>query len=455
VTLRDDKKRRTSTPFLTPYGRIGLIFFLYAACVALLIQFVVLPYMFPELHHGQGLMSRGDWNRHHQLAVELAEKIRTQGWGAWQLRPESQAPAGIAGAIYALTVSEPWTLIPLNAALHALAVLALLRIIQFFLPDWRRALWAALPFLVYPTAMLWYTQLLKDSYSITGFMLFVLGWLFLCGLRNRQNSVSHVIKAIGLVLAGAFLIWIVRPYMLQMLQAISAALALILSGMLIYKAVKSSLTWASALLTIALSWTMVVGITPLELPGNLGNGKLFAVELPTEEEIPKIDWQSSAWLPAFIEKKVYNLAVAREGFIHSYPDAGSNIDNDVIFQNTWDVIAYVPRAIFIALFEPLPNVWLGQGNYPSTSVMRRMISFEMVGIYLALLGLPMMLWTWRKHFELWVVLAFCGGMMVIYTLAIPNLGTLHRMRYGFLMTLVALGICGFITVILQHRQKQT
>lgn len=72
----------------TPYFRLWCAFFAFTAIIALFVQLVALPYLFPQWHADNGLLIGGDWLRHHRLAVELSEKIRSQGWRAWTLRPD-------------------------------------------------------------------------------------------------------------------------------------------------------------------------------------------------------------------------------------------------------------------------------------------------------------------------------------------------------------------------------
>jgi len=75
-------------------------------------------------------------------------------------------------------------------------------------------------------------------------------------------------------------------------------------------------------------------------------------------------------------------------------------------------------------------------------MMRRISAVEMVGVYLAFIFLPYAIWHWRKRIEIWLILSFCSGMMLIYAICICNVGTLYRVRYGYLMTLVGIGIAG-------------
>lgn len=75
-------------------------------------------------------------------------------------------------------------------------------------------------------------------------------------------------------------------------------------------------------------------------------------------------------------------------------------------------------------------------------MMRRIAALEMIGVYIALVFLLYAIWYWRHRVEVYVIGIFCTGMMLIYSISITNVGALYRMRYGFMMTLVALGVAG-------------
>ena len=80
----------------------------------------------PSLHTGNGLLKGGDWVEFHKIAIELAEKIHAEGWRNWELRPQLQAPSGIAVALYVVTgVEKPWIVLPLNSLLFAMGALFL------------------------------------------------------------------------------------------------------------------------------------------------------------------------------------------------------------------------------------------------------------------------------------------------------------------------------------------
>ena len=450
--------------------------FLYTALIAAFVQLIALPYIVPEWHAGHGLLSGGDWIWFHELAVKMSENILMNGWGEWMLRPQGQAPAGIAAAIYTLTVPEPWTVIPLNAALHAAAAVVLIVIIQRFTSRWQYALIASLPFILYPSAMTWYTQLHKDGFFILGSLVFLLGWITIVERINNFHNPREIIKAYLLIMTGATLVWVVRPYGVQMMQGVALLIVVGISVYaLVFKKYLQSFGAKSLLIPVLLCF-IIVSLTPLtqqgvdirEVPAQQPQQQADPVpltqqgvdirEVPAQQpqqqadpvpltqqgvdirEVPEtkiMHWK--AMLPSRLDSAFYTLAVLRNGFIDAYPDAGSNIDTDIRFHSALDVIAYVPRALEIALLAPFPNMWLGSGSAVNSSFIRKVSGFEMLGIYFGLLLTILSFKKWRENPAWWIIISFCVGMMVIYALVGVNIGSLYRTRYGFIMTIVALG----------------
>ncbi|MCX6088831.1 MAG: hypothetical protein NTX88_00325 [Candidatus Atribacteria bacterium] len=325
---------------------IWLIILLYGVISSFFIQFVVLPYIFPSFHAGDGLLKGGDWISFQKLAVDLSQRIRTEGWAAWELRPGGQAPAGIAAAIYVLTVPKPWTLIPLNAALHATAAIILLLIILQCIDNHRIALLCTLPFVFFPSAMAWYTQIHKDGYFILGALFFIYGWVVFLGIMPEKAGWRGALKGILLMYAGIFFVWIVRPYGVQMIQGIDLILTAYISIVFMVYFVKRKISFKKMIILLFLCWTMLIAITPFTRGG-----------IDYEEPVVSIDWANSKWVPDYIENKIYSLSLVREGFRKRYPEAGSNIDIDRSYHSIGDVVRYIPRALEIVLLAPFPKDW--------------------------------------------------------------------------------------------------
>ena len=411
---------------------IWLWLFIYVLSTSIFIQFVVLPYIFPSFHAGDGLLKGGDWIYFQKLAVDLAQKIKTQGWSAWELRPSGQAPAGIAGAIYALTVPKPWTLIPLNAALHATASLILLLIISQFTDNRRIALLSILPFVFFPSAMTWFTQIHKDGYFILGALLFIHGWLTFLRIIQEKVRWSEVVQGIFFIYVGVIFVWIVRPYGVQMLQGLDLGVTMVMSIVFIVHFAKKGMHFKRLIISLLIVWMVLITITPF-------TRGVVDYEMPL---LPQ-GWLKSSWVPDFIENKIYSLSQVREGFRKGYPEAGSNIDTDISFHSVGDIIRYIPRALEIVLFAPFPKDWFGEGVSQWNTVMRRISGFEMTVVYISLGFLFFFIAFYMRNMQMWVAIFFAVGMMLVYGLAITNVGSLYRVRYGFLMILVAFGWAGF------------
>jgi hypothetical protein len=515
-----------------PALALWLAVFAYAALAALAVQLVLLPHLFPRWHAGHGLLVGGDWLYYHQLAAGLAAAIHAQGWAAWQLRPEGHSVAGIAAIVYALTVPEPWTLIPLHAALHATAAVVLFRLVQVLEPRPRLALWGVLPFALYPSAMAWYAQLLKDGYAVLGSLLFLYGWVRLlqpatwdAGARRNASASGATLdtarvaqprcacsRGVALALlwlfSGAALNWLARPHAVQLLQLVGVGLALLATGVFLGRARRAAWPWGRALAAVAVAWAALALLTPLtregpttvvearaaalgetappprsaprELPAPLrdlplpgrggapapgagpaeaapevaGPAPLLAVAGALGETAAVTTLQLADRALALVDTKVYALGVVRDGYRLGYPDAASNIDTDVALRSLGDVVAYLPRAAVIAFLAPFPPDWFAPGRLEASALMRRLAGAEMVGIYLALGGLLYACWRWRARVELQAIVLFCSGMMLAYALLVTNVGALHRLRYGFLMTLVAVGVVAGLTAWQARRARR-
>ena len=452
-------------------GRIWLFLFGYAVFVAWLLQWVLLPHLLTGLHAGDGLLVGGDWIGFHAIATELAAKIHAQGWSSWELRPGNQAPSGIAAALYVLTSPHPWVLVPLNAAIHATTGVVLIRIMQFFVADLRHALVCVLPFMLFPSAMTWYAQIHKDGYYYAGIFMSLYGWLLLANLGTWKGRIGQPLLALLLIFSGCFLIWVVRPYGVNLIQGIGAIFALMLIPLFVLRGWRQQLSLPQAVVSILII---------LALPSVLGlykdvgiyesRGVYEGVDHLKAEAIhrrdiydqsnsvcddaktyrilrdSKIDfvcWQQTKWLPALLDNTFFTLATVRAGYAQS--KGASNIDTDVHFNSALDFIPYLPRALQIGFAAPFPTHWFDQGSSEANTLMRRISAMEMIGVYCTLLLLPYALWLWRKKIEIWMTLSFCTILLLVYTYITPNVGSLYRTRYGFLMMLVALGIAGGIS----------
>ncbi|MFA4933744.1 MAG: hypothetical protein WC574_04875 [Candidatus Omnitrophota bacterium] len=449
--------------------RLWLIFFFYTFFISALVQIILLPYVFPSLHAGKGLMvSSLDSIGFHQLAVDLADKIRIQGWSAWQLRPQGQAPAGIASIFYVFITPDPRIFILISAALHATASLVLVNLINSFVKNKFRSILCVIPFLVFPSSLQWTAQWHRDGFSILGFILILRAIVSLFELVNYKtdNWVIINIGSIIVFLSGFCLIGLVRPYILMIIGPFAVLLFSLLFFIILYRLLKKEMIWRKFVLILGsilfILFMVMQTKTYLDSASFRGNGRILinqTIDLVTNPVISKYastgaekHWKNSFWLPFFLDNKAYSLAHMRNGF--RFTAGKSNIDNNVGFGSALDMLVYLPRAAQIVFLAPFPNQWLGEGSNSGNTLMRRIAAYEMIVVYLAFLFFLYALWHWRKRIEIWIIFLFCTYIMLMHGLVVCNVGSLYRMRYPYIMTLVSLGIAGFIVFLDDIRSKK-
>jgi len=427
----------------------------YVVATGLVIQLFLLPRVFPSWDTGNGLLVRTDSPRFHRLAVEMADRIRDQGWSAWELRPEGQAPAGMAAIFYAVGPAQPWVLLPLNAVLHATAAVLLVAILQRLVRDDRWAMLAAVPFVIFPSALRWTAQIHKDGVTILGFTMFAYALLLVGDPSSWYPRWRRGLQALLLVFLGMGLTWAYRSYMSLMLQIVGlAAMGIVVPHLLMAarrRTIPASRAWIAAALGVGL-----LGATTVFSRSGIGQAGLSDDDLPPQaaSSRQRVAWQTEPWMPEPLNQVLRSVANRRHGLLTGYSEAGSNIDVDVDFRSYADILAYLPRAMQIGLTAPFPSEWLAPGTLPSTTLMRRAAIPEMTIVYAAWLILPLAIWRWRRIVDLWILLVLNLGMLAGYALVVANIGTLYRMRYPFVMLLVGISLAAVAAWLDERTRKR-
>jgi hypothetical protein len=321
---------------------------------------------------------------------------------------------------------------------------------------------ATLPYLLFPTSLSWTAQFHNDNYMVAGVALFLLGW-FRLSFRETWSDRKKIGLSFINIFIGSLLIWFVRNYVLNILEILSSVVGIFLSISITFWAIYKKISWKKAFLAFCIIWLsfgsiffvtklhLVNGATKVEYGTNYSDSGSL-VDLPSsptvEENIESSRknhiWTRTTWLPIQIDKKIKELIVTREDAFR--PASGSNLDDEFVLKSAVDVIRYLPRALEIGFLAPFPYQWFEQGKKAPNTMMRRVAGLEMVLIYISYIGLLFAVWKWRKISGLWTFLFFCAGMIVIYAIAVINIGTLHRFRYGFLMPIVGLGVLGWFEI---------
>ena len=126
------------------------------------------------------------------------------------------------------------------------------------------------------------------------------------------------------------------------------------------------------------------------------------------------------------------------------------IDRGECLNSVPDFVAYLPRAFQISLLAPFPNQWFEENSHGG-GASRKIAGIEMLITYLALAALVTLSSPIRKKIEYWAIMLFALTMLLLLGIVHPNLGALHRLRYGFLMIVVGLGLALLVDYFYKNR----
>jgi hypothetical protein len=428
--------------------------FIATCMVALLVQLLVLPVFMPHLHAGHGMLANSDSAGMHSTAAALAEQMRVQGWSVWSLRPDGNASTGIAAIIYSLTIAEPYALIPLNAVVHAASGVVIYLIVLPITGNRMAAVAGAIPFLAYPSAASWYAQIHKDGIFALGMLLCLLGWMqafrkeFWLAAKIRVWSVLLPIAS-GLVLA-----WVVKPYSVILMHPIAFITALCGIGLVLALgrsgAIRAKRVW--------LGMALFAGIPVLMVLAKSSDYRVDNWRVDVKERENVVQYMKGnciierGMLPA-ADKLASTIASMRSFFLAEvYRQARSTMDPEFVPATLCDLFAYLPRAIQIGFLAPFPDQWVSEGSVATGTMMRRLVSVEMIATYFALLFLPLAMWMFRRKPEFWYVLGFSILLTLVHVYLVPNLGVLYRVRYGFVMAVIGLAVGAAVLRLTRKRQ---
>lgn len=475
------------------YWRIWIAIFIYSLLFGLLFQFFVLPNIFYKMHAGNGLIIGGDWVGYHEIAKQLAHIIKIDGWQMWELKPYGQSAAGIAAVVYALTISKPFVLLPLYSASMASSALILLRISEELVKSRFAAIISIIPFIFFPSNVAIYDQIGKDAIYFLGAYCCIYSWILTFSMENIKNK---YISALIFITIGIFLMWIVRNYSIIVIKNMLHIFILLIIILFIVNFIRNKgvgrqvsgfIILILSLLILHLfpadnsdprgSLVTVTGVDGTQVTGTGADGTQVAgtgadgtqvtgagadgTQSGVNYAIPEVknvgwhgltfartEWVKSDYLPSKIDNALLNISILRNGYLadftnrsNIYKNTGSMVDVDEHLISASEFVKYAPRALQIALLAPFPADWVRNLNSVNgQSGIQVVIAMEMLASYVCLLMLPFAIFRlWRNPF-FYITVIFSTLMLLLYAYSTPNIGTLHRLRYGFLAPIITISL---------------
>lgn len=433
-------------------ARVGAWIFIgvsiYALAAMVILRELIIPHEFVSVVAGN---IPGDPDYYHGLALERVNAIRAGGMAQFQLRPAGQGPAGVASLVY-MVYPDPYGVVLINALLHGVSALMMTMILLHWF-SLRAALIAIIPLVISPYMMVWFSQINKDSFVLTGVLLIEYGLLRFVRVTERQ-SVREGLVSLLFMVPGIVLLWIMRPYLNQVLLPI---VGLVLMSGFWWRANESRPS-GPAVAVFACYGAIIIACLGLFGQGAASSETLRRFEnfVPTVgaggnsmsarclDHIEKSVWRNESALPTCVNRKLRAMMGQRCLTLTLLETQTSPaISRSMVDADQWpggsrEALSYLPRAMMLGFFSPWPDAW----NYVfrnGPSFFYTVVPLEAVLMYVGLAALCL----WSLRTRSWMILIPLGisvGVSAAYGMTTPFLGGLYRYRYPFWMMMICLGV---------------
>lgn len=381
--------------------------------------------------NGSGLTFALDAVIYQTVASERAGELQTHGLKSWleTRMPLHSRIQSLAFATFGKVLGHNILAVePLNL-LYYLGILTCIYFLGREIFSDRAGLLAASIVGVWPTFVIYSTQLMRDTFAILCFLTLM---LVLTLLVSRAFTLR---ESIGLGIAGALsvtLFWATRG---NMWNAVLVAIA-IMFFMLAYRMIREKKFIAGN----ALVMLLIIGAALL-VPSRLESTTLPGMRAPaTALAVPSTS--QSAHADGRWTRVIRQIADRRAGGRYAKARA-SDIDGDVRFNGFGDMLRFLPRAALIGFFAPFPNMWFQSGNF---GLAVRLISgAETLAMYVLYVAVGFCVWRERRNAKVWLLFLVAAIGMVALGLVVVNAGALFRIRYVFWILLIVIASNVFVT----------
>ncbi|PUE31185.1 hypothetical protein B9Z35_09180 [Limnohabitans sp. Jir61] len=399
----------------------------------------------------------GDPQYYLVLAQKILTAINTNGFNAYELRPEGQGISGVAALLF-LIYDNIYSIVLVNALLHATSVAVIVLLLRMWF-TLHTSIIASLPLAISPYMIVWFSQINKESFVITGGVLFVYGFVKLYESAKDDISGKSGLQSLVMAVSGLFLIFLMRPYVNQILLPIISIVFLIRSVYCASTGLKPwilirFLSYASVLIvTCSALGTGAVSDSTLNGFDNYADASMQShksekIYVQCLSFIDASVWHDAEFMPSIVNKKIKAL-MANRCLIFSTLEGQRNLatiysftDTNIFPKTTIEGLEYIPRGALIGVFSPWPDHWFY--NFKNEiSLFYTIVPFEALFFYMGMIAL--ILWGGRKRDALIIIpVGLSVSMMAVYGVAVPYLGALYRYRYTWWMLILCFGFAALI-----------
>jgi hypothetical protein len=295
---------------------------------------------------------------------------------------------------------------------------------------------AAIAIGLWPSLLMFTTQLLRDPMYVCCFLLLV--WILIICIKGLSSW-----REVGIYTAAGFaalsLVLLARAAMWEivLLTVLLAAGACFLSQA---RARRLDLQTSVAVLLLCVAVFL--------LPKVMSGGRVVDRYEQALARNPALQATPNNGLPW--SKLATQIGWARHVFIVGYPGSGSNLDSHVELQTAGDIVRYLPRALQLGLLAPFPSMWFAPGAKVGLSG-RLIIGAEMLALYGMLFLSVITVVRERRRLLVWFLFAMSVLACTILALVVVNAGALYRLRYPYFIPIIFLSLCELERLITNRR----
>lgn len=424
---------------LTPIA-LWVFFFLYLIIVGLIVS----NFLIPNLSFYESFILTSDSYYFDKYAINLADDIKEHGWKNWKifLKPGVSGQSSFLAILYYFFGKQAWLVILFNAIFCASSGVIFYFIAKEILgknilSKQGATLFACL-FIIFPSTLISIIHVNKESCLSLGVLFGLWTIIKILSIKNITHGVVGILCAMFFSL---FCIAVMKPYMLQFFLVI-------LLFIIFLQCIKffpwTFLNFGLLLFFFLNTFFLFTFISSSsDLDWISGETYISASSDPNFLVSDNFLWKRNVFIPEIIDRKISAVAYARASLIGSglASNANSMIDVNEIPSNAIEIFKYAPRALHISLLAPFPNKWFNGG------MLNFLSSMEMLACYLAYIGLFFFLIFRNFNYKIILILLYVLIPLVIFGTLSPNIGTLYRVRYIFLMVIVMLGVCGWFELV--------
>ncbi len=293
---------------------------------------------------------------------------------------------------------------------------------------------------LWPSLLVFSTQLLRDHLFISSFLLLLFS---LITFIKNPISLRTTIINVGAAYIALALILLVRSTMWEIVTITVFVTALFsIVSQLNTRQLNVRQTVSILLICVA------VLLLPRILPGRRVSDR--ANRALSRQSSPAVANNLST-----ASRIARQIGWARQQFVTRYTTAGSNLDTETEIRTVADVVRYLPRALAIGMFAPFPNMWFSAGSKVGLSG-RLWIGAEMLVLYAGLFLAGVTVIRERRKTAVWFLVATSVSACVVLALVVVNVGALYRLRYPYFIPIVLLAVkSGYDFIAPAQKQKQS